>query len=1121
MSQAPSNRNIWEEKIAELRRYDLDNLETEPINPMEISSWEVPKLTFVRIDGILRSWDIEREKQQQSQRDQPKNDPNQVPQRMYLMEDALTGLHGQKAHMAYVVLGGKTGVNYYMGMSIPGLADSGNNSDEVNTQTSYNTIKSLLHSVYNGVDIYKDAFTSEQMSQMIAPMATHCGIVTGIPALKSTGGDTTESEQIERLANGLQGHDFGMLILAVPVPTAYISREEFNVVDQIQRAQENEDPEKKRRIKYYLELQDAYLKHIQLGTAIGSWQVGVYFFAPDRSVFVRLQSLIRATYVDETSRPTPLRTHELPGLKQHIVSFGLLKNTRTGENISQLLGYRFLTPLSSRMLSAYIHLPKREMPGFRIRRSAEFSLASIPPKNPDRVIAIGNILDRGVDTGNLYYIDVDAMQKHTIICGVTGGGKTNTSFYLLNQLWRYKIPFMVIEPAKSEYRHMMLMSETFKGVGQVFSLGDETVSPFRLNPFEIMKGVKVQTHLDALKSVFNASFEMYSPMPQVLEKALNSIYGVRGWDLVQNKNRRLPPGVEIGDPDCPPEIYPTMKDLYEIIDPTVEGFGYSERIGPDVQAALKARIGSLLIGGKGQMLNTRRSIPPEILFGRPTVVELKMVSEDSEKSFLMGMLLVFLYEYRESLGPKDDLKHIMLIEEAHRLLKNVPTGQSAESANPAGKAVEFFTNMLAEIRSYGQGFIIADQIPNKLAPEALKNTNLKIMHRIVATDDRDSMGGAMNLDDVQKRHVTALGTGRAIVYAERMESPYHLAIMYDKTAAVPPPDTPEESDTIVREAMRGLDIVQSFDKYLGCQYCLHRCDSQILETATPVSDDQQFRQTYNRYILSTLKDLTQLVQFRPKIINEIQRVIGGKARSGNLPGITWCALTQSTERYFERKGEENYWYFDQVREQHMRWLNLLRPAFQPTEVNRRIDLAVLRQWREDFLELHRRDQGPLPTCGPCTSKCLYRFEVSEVVRDPKIKYDFNTSINRQDTSASDAAAWFCRLLSERLIGQLDVDLAFCLAVHLIKDQQLSTDAQVVLLHKVRQSLENFAREEEMEEAGEEAAPPLVPPPQAEDAGGSEEEAPAQEEYAPDQGPTTDQEIAPPGTYSEDTAGEVV
>ncbi|HEY9784324.1 MAG TPA: DUF87 domain-containing protein [Candidatus Obscuribacterales bacterium] len=1061
MGQAPRERNIWEEKIADLRRYDLDALEVDPIKASELVSWPVPGLTFVRVDGILRSWDIEREKQQQNQQPQQNQDPNQPPKRMYLMEDALTGLHSQKANLAFLIMGSKTGVNYFMGASIPPGPEDNGNTDM--STVSYNTLKSILHSVYNGVDIYKEPFTNEQMKQMVSPLANHIGIVTGIPSLKSTAGDTQESEQIERLANGLQGHDFGVLILAVPIPKSFVTQEEFNVVDQIQRAQENEDPEKKRRIKYYLELQDAYLKHVQLGTAIGSWQVGVYFFAPDRSVFARLQSLIQATYVDETSRPTPLRTHELKGLKPHVEQFGLLKNQRTEQIFQTLLGYRFLTPLNSRLLSAFIHLPKREMPGFRIKRSADFSLASIPPKDPNRVIAIGNILDRGMDTGNLYYIDVDALQKHTIVCGVTGGGKTNTCFYLLGQLHKYNIPFMVIEPAKSEYRHMMLMSEQFKGVGQAFSLGDETVSPFRLNPFEIMKGVKVQTHLDALKSVFNASFEMYSPMPQVLEKALNAIYSVRGWDLVQNKNRRLPPGVNPGDPDCPPEIYPTMKDLFEIIDPITESFGYSERIGPDVQAALKARIGSLLIGGKGQMLNTRRSIPPELLFGRPTVVELKMVSEDSEKSFLIGMLLVFLYEYREALGPHDHLQHVMLIEEAHRLLKNVPTGQSGETANPAGKAVEFFTNMLAEIRSYGQGFIIADQIPNKLAPEALKNTNLKVMHRIVAVDDRDSMGGAMNLDDTQKRHATALGQGRALVYAEKMEQPYHLQIMFDKTKEVPPPETPEESDEVVRQAMKGLNIVQTFDRHLGCKFCLHRCDSAILDTAILVADDPLFRQVYNRYVLSTLKDLTQLVHFRAQIIHEIQRVIGGRARTGNITGITWCALTQATERYFERKGEEHYWFYDQVREQHLRWLNLLRPAFQPTEVNRRLDIAVLRQWRDDFLELHKRDQGPLPTCGPCTSKCLYRFEVSEVVRDPKIKFDFNSSINRKDTPASDSAAWFCRLLTERLIGQGDVDLAYCLAVHLIKDQQLSTDAQLVLLHKVRTALENFQNEGEAEQ----------------------------------------------------------
>ena len=158
----------------------------------------------------------------------------------------------------------------------------------------------------------------------------------------------------------------------------------------------------------------------------------------------------------------------MKGLKSHIEQFGLLSNVREDQHFHKLLNRRFLSPLHSRTLSAYIHLPKKEMAGFRVRRSAEFSLAEIPPKDPSRTIAIGNILDGGVDTGNLYNIDVDALQKHTIVCGVTGGGKTNTCFYLLGQLWRYGIPFMVCEPAKSEYRHMLLQSEQFKGIGQAF-----------------------------------------------------------------------------------------------------------------------------------------------------------------------------------------------------------------------------------------------------------------------------------------------------------------------------------------------------------------------------------------------------------------------------------------------------------------------------------------------------------------------------------------------------------------------------------------------------------------------------------------------------------------------------
>src|SRR4029450_8354508 len=256
MGQETAGRNIWDEKIGDLRRYDLDALEQEAINPMDIISWPVPGLTFVRIDGILRSWDIEGEKQRNQQNSQGQQDPNQIPKRMYLMEDALTGLGSQKANVCFAALGGKLGVNYYMGMSLPGVSETGNGDEEA-TNTAYTTLKAILNSVYNGVDIFKDPFTIDQMKNLISPLSNHVGILTGVPSLKNSG-DTLESEQIERLAAGLMGHDFGIVCLAVPIPSAFVSKEEFSIVDQIQRAQENEDPEKKRRIKYYVALQDEY-----------------------------------------------------------------------------------------------------------------------------------------------------------------------------------------------------------------------------------------------------------------------------------------------------------------------------------------------------------------------------------------------------------------------------------------------------------------------------------------------------------------------------------------------------------------------------------------------------------------------------------------------------------------------------------------------------------------------------------------------------------------------------------------------------------------------------------------------------------------------------------------------
>ena len=80
--------------------------------------------------------------------------------------------------------------------------------------------------------------------------------------------------------------------------------------------------------------------------------------------------------------------------------------------------------------------------------------------------------------------------------------------------------------------------------------------------------------------------------------------------------------------------------------------------------------------------------------------------------------------------------------------------------------------MISEVRAYGQGIVVAEQIPSKLAPDVMKNTNLKIVHRIIAKDDRESIGQTMNLNEEQQNHLGVLTPGMAAIYAEGADHAY-------------------------------------------------------------------------------------------------------------------------------------------------------------------------------------------------------------------------------------------------------------------------------------------------------------------------------------------------------------
>ncbi|HRZ82491.1 MAG TPA: ATP-binding protein, partial [Candidatus Hydrogenedentes bacterium] len=443
-----------------------------------------------------------------------------------------------------------------------------------------------------------------------------------------------------------------------------------------------------------------------------------------------------------------------------------IRKAKLGHPLGPVMG-GVSTPMNTAELSIVMNVPREEIQGITIREAAAFGVNYTPSGAPEEQVEIGHIIHkRSVLEDAPFSIGRRALTKHGFICGVTGSGKTNTVMGILRQ---GSVPFMVIEPAKSEYRQLQ---GAFPNP-RVFTLGNESISPFRLNPFEFCRGVEILTHIDHLKAVFNAAFPMYASMPYLLEEAIVEVYLDKGWELAASTNRYF----DVDSVDDATDYYPMLEDLLSKIDQVVERKKYAQELTMDLSAALKARLSSLLCGSKGLMLNTRRSTPMAELLGENVVLELKYIGDDDEKAFVMGLIFSRLYEHRESAqDTSDDLRHITVIEEAHRLLKRVPEVASLETANARGKAVETFANILSEIRAYGEGILVVDQIPAKLTPDVLKNTSLKIVHRILAQDDRDSVGATMTLTPEQNRELPLLRTGEVVVHREDLDKPFMVKV---------------------------------------------------------------------------------------------------------------------------------------------------------------------------------------------------------------------------------------------------------------------------------------------------------------------------------------------------------
>ncbi len=352
--------------------------------------------------------------------------------------------------------------------------------------------------------------------------------------------------------------------------------------------------------------------------------------------------------------------------------------------------------------------------------------------------------------------------------GATGAGKSQTVRHLLAGLSRAGLPWLAIEPVKAEYPGMAgrLAGLGPAGAVTVLNPADPEAIGVSVNPLAPERGYPVQAHIDMVRALFLAAFDAEEPFPQIIAQALQRVYEANGWDVVTGGPL---PGAAAG-----PAV-PTLAQLQRAALEVIGEVGYGRELQADVRGFVDVRLRSLRIGSAGRFFEGGHPADIAGLLRRNVVLCLEDIANDEDKAFLMGTLIIRIVEHLRlaaRAGQPAGLRHVIVIEEAHRLLRAGREGRAS------AYAVELFAAMLAEIRAYGEGLVIAEQIPSKLVSDVVKNTALKVMHRLPAADDRDLAGAAMNLDDAQSRQVVSLEPGVAAVFADGMDRPIKVRVPF-------------------------------------------------------------------------------------------------------------------------------------------------------------------------------------------------------------------------------------------------------------------------------------------------------------------------------------------------------
>ena len=546
-------------------------------------------------------------------------------------------------------------------------------------------------------------------------------------------------------------------------------------------------------------MDDIVFPRLDYGKGKGMFLTSMCVFSDKKTSLQKIKNTVTALYSGETGNKIPLLSFDISenarnAFRSFQLPMGKYKDDGTTENYLTHFAMHHIVDknhntylgnwITTNELGMIAGLPQKEVVGLSLNEEVEFGLNYQKPEVIDNRIELGCLIQNGNELKESpVYLDKADLDKHIFVSGVTGSGKTTTCQKILK---KSEMPFLVIEPAKTEYRVMYREEKEIK----IFTLGDNQTAPIAMNPLIFYPKESITSRVDMICACIESAFDMEAAIPQIIEQALYKSYEEKGWNIYTNQNTRYRREECF---DGSGKAFPTISDLIDNCEVVVNEQGFDARLKNDYIGSIKARLLGLTSGEKGFLLNTNASIDFIDLLNHKVVFELENIRSGAEKSLIMGFILINLSEaIREKYQMDGKFQHITLVEEAHRLLSKYQAGE-----NPAKKqSVEMFSDMLAEIRKYGESLIIVDQIPNKLTPDVLKNTNTKIIHRIFAADDKEAVGNTVMLKEEQKDFLSNLPTGRAIYFTTGTDKAIQIQINRETDTSEQSPSNEEVMDSV-------------------------------------------------------------------------------------------------------------------------------------------------------------------------------------------------------------------------------------------------------------------------------------------------------------------------------------